>query len=93
MQIYPVGFVPESPDTCFIESLKGSIPEGLLTKIKRDVRSEFVSLPCVRKVAQNNGIRIEVKLEQSDKETNGSATLRLNMWLKCARLVSTSTNT
>ena len=61
--------MPKELDTCFIESLKGSIPDALLNKIKMDVRSEFVSLPKVRKVAENNGIMIEVKLAQGDKET------------------------
>ena len=56
--MYPLDYVPTEPDTCFIETLKGSIPDALLNKIKMDVRSEFVSLPKVRKVAENNGIRV-----------------------------------
>ena len=49
---------------CIRDRLKGSIPEALLNKIKLDVRSEFVSLPKVRKVAENNGIMNGVKLDQ-----------------------------
>ena len=52
LQIYPVGFVPTTPDTCFVHSLRGQVPDGVLQKIKRDVRSEFVSLTTIKKVAK-----------------------------------------
>ena len=49
LQIYTVGFVPEGPDTCFIQASKDSIPETLLTQLKRQVRDEIVSLPTNKK--------------------------------------------
>ena len=48
LQIYPIGYVPLEPDTCFIHSLRGQVSDGVLEKIKRDVRSEFVSLTTVK---------------------------------------------
>ena len=47
LQIYSVGVVPTCPDTCFVHSLRGQVPDGVLQKIKRDVRSEFVSLTTI----------------------------------------------
>jgi len=68
LQIYPEGFVPTCPDTCFVHSLRGQVPDGVLEKIKRDVRSEFVSLTTVKKVARNNNLCIKIKLERNQKE-------------------------
>ena len=69
LQIYPVGFVPSCPDTCFVHSLRGQVPDGVLQKIKRDVRSEFVSLTTIKKVARNNNLCINIKLERNQKDT------------------------
>ena len=68
LQIYPVGFVPTTPDTCFAHSLRGQVPDGVLQKIKRDVRSEFVNLSTIKKVAKNNQLCIHIKLERNQKE-------------------------
>jgi hypothetical protein len=68
LQIYAAGFVPSNPDTCFVHSLRGQVPDGMLQKIKRDVRSEFVSLTTVKKVAKNNKLCITVKLERNQQK-------------------------
>jgi hypothetical protein len=74
LQIYQIGFVPDDPNTCFIEAIKDCIPETLLTKLKTQVRDEVVSLPTIRKVAENNNMRIEIKLDQGwDVEKFGKA--------------------
>ena len=70
LQIYPEGFVPSCPDTCFVHSLRGQVPDGVLQKIKRDVRSEFVSLTTVKQVARNNNLCIRIKLERNQKRHN-----------------------
>ena len=66
--------MPDKPDTCFIEAIKDCIPETLLTKLKTQGRDEVVRLPTIRKVAENNNMRIEIKLDQGwDVEKFGKA--------------------
>ena len=61
--------MPTCPDTCFVHSLRGQVPDGVLQKIKRDVRSEFVSLTTTQKVARDNNLCIKIKLERNQKDT------------------------
>ncbi len=64
LQIYKKGVVPEEPDVCFVEAIKDQIPDGILLKIKHDVRSEHVSIPTITKICKNNNIFVKIRMDR-----------------------------
>jgi len=68
LQIYKTGFIPENPDVCFIEAIKGQIPHDIVQKIKHDIRNEYVPFTTIKKVCEANNIFVKIRIEKQNRK-------------------------
>ena len=68
LQIYKKGVIPEDPDVCFIESVKGQFPDDVILKLKHDIRSEHVSIPSINKICERNKLFVKIRMDKYLRE-------------------------
>ena len=56
--------IPEEPDVCFIESVKGQFPDDVILKLKHDVRSEHISIPSISKICERNKLFVKIRMDK-----------------------------
>ena len=64
LQIYKKGVIPESPDVCFIESVKGQFPDDVILKLKHDIRSEHISIPNITRICERNKLFVKIRMDK-----------------------------
>ena len=72
LQIYRHGVLPENPDVCFINSIKGQIPEDIIEKIKFEIRTEYISTTTIKRICEQNNIFIKIRHERTTSKNNFS---------------------
>ena len=70
IQIFKNDVLPIDPNVCFIEAIKGQIPDDIIEKIKYDIRNEFVPVTTVKRICKLNNIFVKIRMERTTSKSN-----------------------